>query len=435
MTKHFVIFIFICFVSAPIVSADFESEKMNNWHHWRGPLYNGAAQNANPPTTWNEDKNIKWKVEIPGNGSSTPIIWGKKVFVTTAIETAKAKEGAQADGRAPSKYYKFDVICFDRDSGKVIWQKTAAETVPHEGTHGTNTYASGSPTTDGEFLYVTFGSQGIFCYDLDGNQIWKRDLGDMQTRNSFGEGTSLTVHGDNLIVTWDHEGPSFIANLSAKTGDTKWKIDRDEQTTWATPLVVEHNGVTQVIANGAKRAISYDVKDGSIIWQCGGQTGNPIPTPFARNGIAYVSSGWRGAALYAIPLDSKGDITGTDKIAWSHNNDTPYVPSPVLIQDRIYFTKDRNPIMSCVNADTGKVILPAARLPELLGNMYASPAASGDKVFFTTRDGTTLVLKIGEETKPLSVNKLDDEIDASPVMVGDSLFLRGKDYLYCIEAS
>ena len=257
----------------------------------------------------------------------------------------------------------------------------------------------------------------------------------MQTRNSFGEGTSLTVHGDNLIVTWDHEGPSFITNLDAKTGDPKWKVDRDEQTTWATPIVVEHDGVTQVIANGAKRVISYNIKDGKIIWQCGGQTGNPIPTPIVRNGIVLVTSGWRGEALYAIPLNSKGDITGTDKIAWSYNNDTPYVPSPVLVQDRLYFTKDRNPIMSCVNADTGEVILPAARLPELLGTVYASPAASGDNVYFTTRDGKTLVLKVGDESKPFSVNQVDDEIDATPVIIGDKIFLRGKEYLYCISAS
>ncbi|MBZ0256337.1 PQQ-like beta-propeller repeat protein, partial [bacterium] len=159
---------------------------------------------------------------------------------------------------------------------------------------------------------------------------------------------------------------------------------------------------------------------------------NPIPTPFVYKDNVYASSGFRGAALFAIPLDSKGDITGTDKIAWSLTKNTPYIPSPLLVKDRIYFTKDRNPIMTCVNADTGEIILPAARLPELLGVMYSSPAAVGENVFFTTRDGKTLVVKVGEETKPLSVNKLDDEIDASPVIVGDSLFMRGKDYLYCI---
>ncbi len=455
MSKPVLAALMSCFVVAAGFTAEFEKEKFNNWHHWRGPDYSGAAPNANPPTTWGEDKNIKWKTDLPGAGSSTPIIWGDKIFVTTAIKTEKVKEGAETSssdidlgirefgqdrdrrrpGGPPVNYYKFDIICFNKNSGEVIWQKTARESVPHEGAHRTNTYASGSPTTDGKYLYVTFGSFGIYCYDLNGKLIWERDLGDMQTRNSFGEGTSLTVHGDNLIVTWDHEGPSFIANLDAKTGVTKWKVDRVELTTWATPIVVEHKGVAQVIANGAEHVISYDIKDGSVIWKCGGQTGNPIPTPYVNDGVAYVSSGWRGGAFYAIPLDSKGDVTGTDKIVWSLTRDTPYVPSPVFTKDRIYFTKDRNPIMTSVNMKDGSVITPPARLPGLMGTMYSSPAAAGDYVYFTTRDGKTLVLKVGEEDKPVAVNELEDEIDATLVILGDQIFIRGKNSLYCIQNS
>ena len=184
----------------------------------------------------------------------------------------------------PRNIYQFNVLCLDRNTGEIIWEKTAREAAPHEGMHDTNSYASGSPTTDGKFLYASFGSHGVYCYDLDGNLIWERDLGDMETRNGFGEGASPTIYGDTLLVPWDHEKESYLFALDAKTGEIKWQIDRDEPTTWVTPLVIEAAGKTQVILNGTNRSRSYDINTGEVIWECGGQVTNPIATAVEYEG-------------------------------------------------------------------------------------------------------------------------------------------------------
>ncbi len=216
----------------------------------------------------------------------------------------------------PRNIYKFNVLCLDHNTGEIIWEKTAREAAPHEGMHDTNSYASGSPTTDGKFLYASFGSHGVYCYDLDGKLIWEKDLGDMETRNGFGEGASPTIYGDTLLVPWDHEKESYLFALDAKTGEIKWQIDRDEPTTWVTPLVIEAAGKTQVILNGTNRSRSYDITSGELIWECGGQVTNPIATAVEHEGLVYCMTGHRGSAVVAIPLDATGDITGTDKISW-----------------------------------------------------------------------------------------------------------------------
>ncbi len=319
----------------------------------------------------------------------------------------------------------------NRDNGEIIWRKTANEVVPHEGKHGDNTFASASPTTDGEFLYVSFGSRGVYCYDLDGNLQWSRDLGQMQTRNGFGEGASPVVYGDTLVVTWDHEGDSALYALNAKTGETLWQVERDEPTTWNTPLVVEHNGVTQVIVNGGVSR-SYDLKDGTLLWECGGQAANPIPSPVAKDGTVFCMTGYRGYSLYAIPLDSQGDVTESDTIVWTRDDSTPYVPSPLLYGDLLYFTKSNNALLTCVDAATGEVKYENERL-QGVRNLYASPVGAAGRVYITDRDGVTLVVEHGPELNVLATNTLDEPIDASPAIVGNQIFLRSGDHLYCIE--
>jgi outer membrane protein assembly factor BamB len=308
----------------------------------------------------------------------------------------------------------------------------AAEAVPHEAGHQTNTFASGSPITDGRRLWVSFGSQGIYCYDLEGKLRWKRDLGDMQTRNAFGEGASPALYKDTLIVPWDHEAQSFIAALDANTGEPRWKTDRDELTTWATPLIVEHDGRVQVIANGSNRVRSYDLKTGEVIWECGGQASNPIPSPVVQNDLVYCMTGYRGYAVYAIPLDSKGDITDSNHIAWSRTDAGPYVSSPLLYGGQLYFTKARDAVLSSLDAATGEPIIEQVRLPGL-NSMYASPVAAADRIYFTSREGATIVLKHGPQLDVLATNRLDEGIDASPAIVGKRMYLRGENHLYCIE--
>jgi outer membrane protein assembly factor BamB len=396
---------------------------VGNWHHWRGPHANGFAPETDPPLNWSSDQNIQWKKEIPGRGSGTPIVWGDRIYLTTAVPTSSS--GA-AQGT-----YDFVVYCLDRNTGEEVWRKVATSAVPHEQIHVTNTYASASPTTDGERLYVSFGSFGIFCFDMDGNEIWSRDLGDMQTRREFGEGTSPTLYEDSLIVNWDHEGPSFIAVLDAATGATRWQKPRDEVTTWNTPLVVEAAGRTQVVVNGTNRARSYDLATGDVIWECGGQVTNPIPSPVVYQGVVYCMSGHRGSALYAIPLDSQGDVSNSPSLAWVRREGTPYVPSPLLYDDRLYFTKGNNGVVSILNAETGEPYVDQKRLPAA-GNIYASPIGAAGRIYITGRDGTTVVLKHADELEVLATNELGEPVDASPIAVGKQLYMRGEQHLYCI---
>jgi outer membrane protein assembly factor BamB len=415
----------------------------DNWHQWRGPDATGFAPTADPPLTWDAKTNIKWKTEIPGRGASTPIIWGDRIFVLTALDTgreADPKDIPKPDPRfeqktkPPTTYHQWIVLCLDRNTGAERWKQVAAEQVPHEGRHETNTYAGSSPMTDGKYLYVSFGSRGVYCYDLDGKLQWKRtDIGLIHTRFGWGEATTPVVHGDAVLVTWDQEKDSFIICLGAKTGATRWKKDRDEPTTWATPLVIEHKGTTQAIINGTKRVRSYDLATGKVIWECGGQTLNAIPSPVTTNGVVYVMTGYRGAAAVAIPLDATGDLTGTDKVLWHHDRGTPYVPSPLLADGRLYFTQANNALFTVLDIKSGKPILDRERLPGL-NSLYASPLGAKDRLYLVGRDDTTLVLKRSDKLEVLATNQLDEGVDASPAAVGKQLFLRGERHLYCIEA-
>jgi outer membrane protein assembly factor BamB len=422
-----------------------DSVALKNWGQWRGPQANGVAPQGNPPLNWDEKTNIKWKVKIPGASTATPIIWGDQIFLVTAIKTDREIElppeptGPDAPKNPfkvvrPKNYYQFVVMSVDRLTGETKWQHIAKEEVPHEGHHVDASFASASPTTDGKQLYVSFGSRGVYCYDLAGEQKWIRDLGKMTIYNYFGEGTSPVIHGDTVIQNWDHQGGSFIVALDAQTGEIKWKVDRDENTSWATPLVVDYGGRTQVIVNGTNRVRSYDLKDGSVIWECGGQVLAAIPCPVSDGRLAFAMTGYTGNALFAIPLDSTGDITDTDKIAWKRKEPgTPYVPSPLLYGDLLYFTSSNRGILSCLNATTGEPIIDRKRL-EGITNIYASPVGAADHVYFTSRDGTTVVVARGADPTILATNKLDDHFDASAAIVGNAIFLRGSEYLYCISA-
>lgn len=413
---------------------------LDNWPAWRGPLVNGVAPHADPPVKWSKSENIKWKLDLPGQSNATPIIWGNRVFVITAVESERRVDQLKAPTmeppggyrtKRPRHYYQFRVYCVDRQTGDILWQRVAAERVPHEGRHGTNTYSSGSPTTDGKRLYVTFGSHGLFCYDLDGNLIWDRDLGDMITRFGWGEGASLAVHGDALAVNWDHEGSSEAYVLDARTGKTRWHAKRQEETTWATPLIVTYRGTQQLILNATRRVTSYDLESGKVLWECGGQTPVLISSPVVLDDMVICMSGYRGSAVYAIGLDSTGDITGADRVRWHYDRNAPYVPSALLYGQRLYFTKTNQPVLSCLDARTGKPLMEAVRLPGL-HDLYASPLGAADRIYFVGRDGTTVVIRNQPKLEVLAVNRLDDPIDASPAAVGRELFLRSRRRLYCI---
>ncbi len=423
-------------------AGDLQERQAANWHQWRGPQATGVAPLGKPPVTWSESENVQWKIKLTGHGSSTPIIWDDKVFMLTTIDTGKVDPNLTPPSEQPKRpfgitypntVHQFVVLCLDRASGKELWRRVAIEKVPDEGHHGDNSFASSSPTTDGERLYVWFGSAGLYCYDLDGKLLWKRDLGKVKTRLSFGEAASPVVHDGRVIVIRDQEEQSYIVVMDALTGKTIWRQDRDEPSAWATPLVIERAGRTQVVTNGKIRVRSYDFGDGSLLWECGGQVSNVTPSPVATADTVFCMSGYRGSALLALPLEAKGDITESDQIKWSKSRGTPYVPSPLLYDGLLYFNQSNNAILSCVDAKSGKELIERTRMPEVQ-RLYGSPVGAAGRVYFAGRNGGTLVLERGDEFKVLATNKLDEGTDASPAIAGNQLFLRGRTHLYCLSS-
>lgn len=424
----------IAALTAGRASAQPASEANRHWHQWRGPLANGVAPEGKPPLEWSEDRNIRWKVDIPGQGHSTPIVWGDRIFLQTAIPT----EDRPVEGGGPlpvstyEKPAKFVVLALDRRTGKTAWQRTVREEVPHEGSHRDGSLAPASPITDGRHLYAFFGSRGVYCLTLDGDPVWEKDLGDMQTRRGFGEGSSPALHDGTLIINWDHEGDSFIVALDAKTGEEKWRRSRDEVTSWSTPLILDDGGRTLAVVSAAERVRAYDIKTGDVVWQCGGLGLNCIPNPVAGFGHVIVMSGYQNPAALAIRYaGAKGDLTDTDAITWRADKGTSYVPSPLLYDDTLYFLQKNNGILSCVDPRTGKPYYDQTRLEDITG-VYSSPVGADGRVYITGRNGTTVVLDRGPEFKVLATNKLDDEFSASPAIVGKELFLRGHQRLYCV---
>jgi outer membrane protein assembly factor BamB len=260
---------------------------------------------------------------------------------------------------------------------------------------------------------------------------WEKDFGDMRTRGGFGEGSSPALAGRLLIINWDHEDQSFIVALDKTNGTEVWRKERDEVSSWSTPLVVEHAGRRQAIIAASKRTRSYDVETGEVIWEAGGLTGNVIPMPVSGHGMAYVMSGFRGFSIQAIKLSSRGDVTDTDNIVWSIRRSAPYVPSPVLSGDRLYMSKSNDAYLSCLNALTGEVIYQDQALPEVR-SIYASPLAANGYLYIVGREGTVMVVKDAPKFEVVATNTLNDRIDASPVMLEKELFLRGHEALYCI---
>ena len=435
-------------INLSLNAADIAKAKASNWHHWRGPDVNGVAPTAKPPTHWSEKKNVRWKVPVEGFGTSTPIVWGNKVFLLTAINTGKVDPSLPRpedqpkrvfDITHPNTTYEYIVLCLDRKSGKTLWRRVATKMIPHEGTHRDNNFASASPTTDGERLYCWFGSAGLFCYDLEGKKLWERNLGKVKIGASLGEGCSPVLHKDKLVVVRDNRGQSTIHVLNAKNGETIWMKNRNTRNGWSTPAVVEHEGKTQVITTASRqkegdrsnpgKVISYDLENGNVIWECSGLTDNAIPCPIVEDGIAYCMTGYQGFSLLAVPISGKGDQS--ENILWRGNLGTPYVPSAVLYDGLLYFTQSNQAILSCVDAKTSKVLMERTRIKGL-SNVYASLIGAGNHVYVFGRYGKTAVIKRTGKFDLVATNTLSDRFDASPAVAGGQLFLRGHKFLYCI---
>ena len=439
-----------------------------HWPQWRGPSFNGMAR-GDAPTTWSDTKNIKWKTEIPGRGHSTPVIWGDRIFLTTAIKVTKPAAspasttnrnhtqgcgvpeaapqeinrlpGGQRGGQAAQRgqadelvEHRFNVIALDRKSGKILWQRTATTATPHEGFHRRyGSFASNSPVTDGKYVYASFGSRGIYAYDFNGKLIWKKDPGvQMKMRLAFGEGAAPLLVDNRLFLVFDHEAGSFILALDKQTGKELWRADRDEPSSWSTPLAINYNGRTEIVVSATKKVRSYDPATGKVIWESSGLGPNPIPVPVSENGLVYVMSGYNNPKLMAIKLGRQGDLSGSDAIAWSHTRGVPYTASPVLYDNKLYVVTDHS-LISAYNATTGEAYYAQTRLPKNY-NLKASLVGANGKLYLATEEGDVLVLKMGEKFEVLATNHLTDQaFIASPVIAANELYLRGQNTLFCIS--
>ena len=415
------------------------TNSLGYWPQWRGPLATGVAPQANPPVEWSEGQNVRWKIALPGKGHSTPVIWGDRVFLTAAVPYGNPVKPVYDnapgthDNVPVTQHHRFVVLAVSRKDGKTLWSRTVREEFPHEGGHETGSLASNSPVTDGESLFVFLGSRGLHCFDLNGELKWQKDFGKMQTLHAHGEGSSPVVYGDWLILNWDHEADSYLYAFDKRTGQQRWKVARDDKTSWSTPLVVEHEGKPQVVISATKRVRGYDLATGRLIWECAGLSRNVVSSPVAGRGMVFAANSYDWQAMLAIRLaGAKGDITDTDRVAWKLNRLTPYVSSPLLYDDTLYFLRHNQNILSRLEPATGKPRGEPLRLEGIREFIFASPVGAAGRIYIAARDGVTVVLRHGGENAPLAVNRLNDVFSASPALVDRELYLRGERFLYCL---
>ena len=435
---------FLFILSGTLAGQNSLTEIEKNWTQWRGPYETGVAPTGNPPIEWSESKNVKWKSEIPGIGHSTPIIWKDQMILLTAIKTNKrgnaneAGEGQEEDdwmnAKSTDLIHKFAVVSVDKNTGEIQWQTVVREEMPYSKTHEFGSWASNSPVTDGEKIYAYFGSHGLYCLNMEGEILWEKDFGRMEKVMSFGEGSSPYLYKNKLVVLRDHQGQSAIHVMDKKSGEILWEADRDEVSSWSTPSVIEFGGLPQLITAATNKIRAYDLNKGTLLWECSGLTRNVIPSPIFLDGWVYLMSGYRGNALLAIDLaKASGDISGSDAIVWSYNeSNTPYTPCPVLMDGKIYFLKANNGYLSCLDAKDGTVYYAGEKL-EGIKNIFTSPLGVKDRIYVVGTNGVSCVVKAGEKFELLSENTLDDSFLASPVAIGNDLFLRGDKALYCIS--
>ncbi len=425
------------------------SASTDNWPQFRGPSMN-AVVGDNPalPDRWSQTENVEWVAEIPPLGWSSPVVWGNKVFLTTATSEGdfeQPKPGLYAPrGRSepPQSKHDWRVYCLDLQSGEVLWWRSVKTDVPDFPRHQKNTYASETPTTDGERVYVRFGELGLFVFDMDGNEVWSELIPHKRTMSDWGSASSPIVHGDLLIVVYDNEEESFIAAYDKKTGNQKWRSTRDELSTWATPFAWETDKRTEIVVPGRNKIRSYDL-EGNVLWSMEGRMSwATIATPFASHDMVFVTSGYfqdSHKPVYAIRQGATGDITlaegetESEHIAWYLPRAGNYNTSPLVYGDIYYSLLDRG-FFEAYDVKTGDVVYPRRRVAPRGGASFtASPWAYNGKIFALSEQGDTYVIKAGSEFEVLHVNSLDEMAMASPAIAGDRLLIRTRSKLYSIK--
>jgi outer membrane protein assembly factor BamB len=418
-----------------------------NWMQFRGPGARGVAEGTALPTRWSATDNVTWKTEIPGRGWSSPIVWGKRIFLTTVVNLGVSEEprkGLYFGGNRPTppdSVHQWKVICLDLETGQIRWERQVHEGKPAGAIHLKNSYASETPVTDGERVYCCFGNVGVFCFDLAGNQVWTRRLEPHKTRFGWGTAASPVLHEDCLYLVNDNEEDSYLLALDKTTGEGRWRIARDEKSNWSTPYLWQNEQRTEIVTPGTGKVRSYDL-DGKLSWWLEGMSSITIATPYAHGGLLYISSGYVGdqsRPIYAIRPGASGDISlkeGEEQnewIAWCRKRSAPYNPSTLAYDDRIYVLYDRG-LLSCFDPRDGSEIYGPQRLPN--GRAFtSSPWAYGKMVFCLNEEGVTFVVRAGDRFQLLRTNRLadDDMCMATPAIAGDRLLIRTSARVYCIR--
>ena len=414
-----------------------------NWPQWRGPDGSGISTEKNLPIEWTPTKNIKWKTAIDGRGHSSPIVWGNKIFLTTAVE-GEVVPGAKAvthmnegqvflhpDSVGADHKHTFKVMALDRNTGKILWETVAWQGTPYDNRHRKSSYASSTPATDGKLVYAFFGTEGLYAYDYNGKLAWKAQLGNLGTVG-MGTGTSPILFENLVIVQCDEENgeSSFIVALDKKTGKEVWRTPRKVQVSWATPILVRTAKRPELITSGTEFVISYDPATGKELWRHKGVDSNAIPSPVANSDMVFLVAGFPAKIAMAIKLGGSGDLTGTPNVPWTYAKGTAYVPSPILYGDYLYLTTDRG-ILTCIDAKTGEVKYEGGRIP-IPATFTASPVAFDGKILMTSEDGDTFIVKAGPKHEILGTNSVGEAVYASPAIADGRIFIRGEKNLYCI---
>jgi len=417
-----------------------------NWPQFRGSNSNQLIDDSNLPLEWDNNTNLAWKVELEGRGWSSPIIWEDKVFYTTAvIDKSSVPDSLIADSRGKElnpkeAVYSWQVHCLDLNTGKEIWQKVAYEGNPGIPTHPDNTYASETPVTDGERLYVYFGMNGLYCFDLEGTLLWKKDMGAYLSTSNWGTSTSPLVYNDVLYMQIDSDSISYLEALDSRTGKQIWRVERDEPTNWSTPIIWKNKLRTELVTSGQK-ARSYDPASGKLLWELHLGGGRNITSPVPDEEMILLGNEERrdgGGILYAVKAGAEGDIslnedeTSNSSVIWSRKKSAIAMASPLLHDGLVYVVERRRGQIFCYEAATGETVYEGIQVPEA-GPFWASPWASKDRIYCLDEEGKTFVIQPGREFKVLSVNKLDDKIWPSVAVSNDSYIFRGVSHIWCVR--
>jgi outer membrane protein assembly factor BamB len=420
-----------------------------NWPQFRGPAASGIGKGKPTPTTWDvaAGKNVKWKTPVRGLGYSSPVIWGDKLFITTAD-----KEGPQQTVRVglfgdinpvnENEPFQFKVVCLDRNTGKLLWEQTAHTGVPKIKRHPKSSHANPTCATDGEHLVAFFGSEGLYCYDLSGKLLWKKDLGVLDAGfyavkdAQWGFASSPVIYEGKLIVQCDVQNDPFLAAFDVKDGTELWRTPRKDYPTWSTPTVAAAGGTTQVLCNGFNEIAGYDLADGKRLWRLRGGGDIPVPTPVVADGIAYFTSAHGfNSPVFAVKLSARGEITpkqgetSTENLPWFRLRGGNYMQTPLALGGLLYCCKD-NGVLTCLDARTGKEHY-SQRIEGGVG-FTASPVSDGRHLYFASEDGQVHVIRAGEKYEHVAANPLGEVSMATPAVSDGVLYFRTQGHVVAV---